>query len=461
MMNCPNCGKELAAEAEYCVQCGAYIGAQQTMISTPPGEAAPAVYPSTEAPKIPFYKQKWGIGLIIGLTASILLCCLAGAIAGIYVYKNKASGNDYQSQAKNSYDELQVGANEIDSAIKKADSGGDLTSLTQEIEDQEDLTKETSSKLESLEVSEKDKDSHEKFVRALDAYKDYLDKLGTLSASPLNLDLSAEVSKISDVTQDTAAVFEDFVDASPFIEGGSGRLVAKSSDITSMLERMRKNLALADIEAKPNPFSPNGDGKDDSATIYFDVPKSAIITVKILDTAGTEIKTLLDRQEVSAIQQQVNWLGDDSLGAILSNGTYNYKITAEFDSTTMTEDGTLTIEGVAVVCATCGGSGSVTCATCGGDGGASCSNCGARGWVSCSDCEGSGNCASCGGTGEIITELGYFVCEDCDGTGRCPTCGGTAGVDCSKCGGDGQVSCSGCGGDGKVTCSTCGGDGTI
>jgi len=464
MMTCPNCGKEIAEDAEYCVQCGAYIGAQQTMISTPQTEASPSAYYSTEAQKIPFYKKKWGIGLIIGATISLLFCCLASAIAGIYLYRNTGSAKDYESQAKEFYDELQDGAGEIDSAIKSADSQGDLASLAEEIEDQEDLAKKITRELDSLDANEKDKDSPEKFVKALDAYKDYLDKLGTLSANPLNLDLSDEVSKISDVTQDSAAAFENFVDASPFIEDGSERLVAKSSDITSMLERTRKNLALAKIEAKPNPFSPNGDGKDDSATIYFDVPKSSVVTIKILDSAGSELKTLLDRQEVSTTKQQVNWSGDDSVGAVLANGIYSYKITAEFDSTTKTGDGTATIEGVAVVCATCGGSGSVTCATCGGDGVFSCGNCGGTGWVDCDSCGnwyGSGVCETCGGTGWLVTEIYEGTCTECGGSGSCSACGGAGGYNCSKCGGDGEITCSDCGGDGKVTCSTCGGDGTI
>ncbi len=158
----------------------------------------------------------------------------------------------------------------------------------------------------------------------------------------------------------------------------------------------------------------------------------------------------MNKEKQTIIRNQLNWAGDDSLGSILANGTYRYKITTEFDNTTKTKEGTITIEGVAVVCSDCAGTGKISCSTCEGDGGVACNTCGARGWVTCSVCEGSGNCQLCGGKGWYWTEIDRFTCDDCGGTGACPNCNGTAGVDCGTCGGDGSINCPTCGGDGRL-----------
>ncbi len=228
-----------------------------------------------------------------------------------------------------------------------------------------------------------------------------------------------------------------------------------------MLERVRRNLALANMKLTPNPFSPNSDGIDDSLTFSFDIPKSALVTVEIFDPGGVQIKAVARKQKPMIVKYQASWAGDDSLGNTLANGTYNYKITAEFDNTSKTEQGTVTIEGVALVCTDCGGSGRITCSSCGGDGSITCNGCGGDGSLLCGDCEGTGICQTCGGAGGYYTELGWSTCQYCNATGICATCGGAANVACSKCGGDGALACSTCNGSGNLACLTCGGDGTL
>ena len=461
---CPDCGKNTPLDADYCPECGSFLGAGKTTIISPQTETSPPSSLPEEEQKVPFYKSKWGIGLIVAVSALLLFCCLSSAIAGILYFRNSSTSEDYQAQATEIYDELKDDAAELDSAIKDANSKQDLVSLSNKIDKEQRRVRQMLKSLENLNVSDKDQDSYGKLKEALQAYFDYLRKLKQYSQSPLNLDLSEKASDISSLVQDTMEAFDEFADASPFVDKSTEELVTRSKEIISMLERTRKNLALSKVKATPNPFSPNNDGKDDSTAIYFNIPKSSAVTVKILDSGGTELITLADKEKPSLIKHQIGWSGDDSLGNILANGVYNYRIVAEFDSTSKTKEGTLTIEGVAVSCSDCAGTGQINCSNCGDDGSYACSQCSGAGSFDCGECGSwskAGNCETCDGKGWYYTELGKFTCDVCKGTGDCPWCGGAGRTNCQKCGGDGALSCSTCGGDGKINCSTCGGDGEI
>ena len=461
---CPDCGKNTPLDADYCPECGSFLGAGKTTIISPQTETSPPSSLPEKGQKVPFYKSKWGIGLIVAVSVLLLFCCLSGALGGILYFRNSGTSEDYQAQATEIYDELKDDAVELDSAIKDASNKQDLVSLSNKIDKEQRKVRQMLKTLENLKVSDKDQDSYGKLKEALQAYLDYLRKLKQYCQSPLNLDLSAKAGEISSLVQDTIEAFDEFTDASPFIDKSADELVEKSKEIISMLERARKNLALSKVKTTPNPFSPNNDGKDDSTTIYFDIPKSSAVTVKILDSGGTELITLADKEKPSVIKHQISWNGDDNLGNVLVNGVYNYKIVAEFDSASKTKEGTLTIEGVALSCSDCAGTGQVSCSDCGGDGSYTCSQCGGAGSYDCSECGSwskAGDCETCDGKGWYYTELGQFTCDVCNGTGDCPRCDGAGKTDCQKCGGDGALSCSTCGGDGKFICSTCGGDGTI
>jgi len=459
---CPKCGNSISENSEYCPGCGTYIGAQETTIITPRSTTAETASTQTDTKQnIPFYKKKWTVAAIISAVVLILFCCLGSAIAGIYFFKNKNSSKDYQTQAKEFYEELKNNAEEIDSSIKKVETEQDIENFNDKICTQRDLVKKALGDLGELNVSSKDQDSCDKFKKALDDYDGYLDKLDSGSKNPLNLDLAEETGDIEELTETAANSFDNFIDASPFIKDSDKIIITKSKSIIDMLEHSRVVLALLKIEVKPNPFSPNDDGKDDTTTIYFKIPKSSIITVQIFDVSGELLKILKDGEKATNMSQQVNWSGNNNVGLIMPNGTYSFIITAEFDNTSKSKEGTLSIEGVAVVCSDCAGTGRIRCSTCGGSGTLTCKTCGARGWVMCGDCEGNGVCRVCGGDGGYYTELGWFTCDNCGGSGVCPRCNGTAGVDCGKCGGDGRINCSTCNGSGAVGCPTCGGDGRL
>ena len=70
----------------------------------------------------------------------------------------------------------------------------------------------------------------------------------------------------------------------------------------------------------PNPFNP-------STLISYNIPKSSIVTVKIYDLLGNEIKTLVSSSQNAGVHQAV-WNGDNNLGKKVSSGTYIYTLNA-------------------------------------------------------------------------------------------------------------------------------------
>jgi hypothetical protein len=75
----------------------------------------------------------------------------------------------------------------------------------------------------------------------------------------------------------------------------------------------------------PNPFNP-------STTINFALPKSDIVSLKVYDVLGREVRTLVN-ERLNAGYQQVAWDGRNAFGAQVASGMYIYRITAgEFTS---------------------------------------------------------------------------------------------------------------------------------
>ncbi|WKZ68063.1 MAG: FlgD immunoglobulin-like domain containing protein [Melioribacteraceae bacterium] len=70
----------------------------------------------------------------------------------------------------------------------------------------------------------------------------------------------------------------------------------------------------------PNPFNP-------ATTISYSLPKATYVTVKIYNTLGQEVKTLLS-QDMKAGVHSINWIGDNNYGQKISSGTYIYQIVA-------------------------------------------------------------------------------------------------------------------------------------
>ena len=70
----------------------------------------------------------------------------------------------------------------------------------------------------------------------------------------------------------------------------------------------------------PNPFNP-------TTSISYELPQESNISIKIYNTLGHEIRTLVNEYK-SAGQYQVTWDGISNLGERLGNGTYFFQLTA-------------------------------------------------------------------------------------------------------------------------------------
>jgi hypothetical protein len=70
----------------------------------------------------------------------------------------------------------------------------------------------------------------------------------------------------------------------------------------------------------PNPFNP-------TTHFQYQIPESKVVTVKIFNLLGKEVKTLVHKKQ-SAGLYSIEWDGTDSLGKDVSSGIYIYSMKA-------------------------------------------------------------------------------------------------------------------------------------
>lgn len=75
-----------------------------------------------------------------------------------------------------------------------------------------------------------------------------------------------------------------------------------------------------ELKLKPNPFSPDGDGFEDELTIKYTLPLMSNLTLKVYDTKGRLIKTLMEEQP--QVSGEIIWDGRDDKGRFLKIGIY-------------------------------------------------------------------------------------------------------------------------------------------
>ncbi len=78
-------------------------------------------------------------------------------------------------------------------------------------------------------------------------------------------------------------------------------------------------------QAYPNPFNP-------STTIAFDLPKDAMVTLKVYDVLGREVAELLNNQQYEAGQHEVLFNANN-----FASGLYFYRISAQHEGNTFTD----------------------------------------------------------------------------------------------------------------------------
>ncbi|MFA0752006.1 MAG: hypothetical protein SLRJCFUN_002409, partial [Candidatus Fervidibacter sp.] len=85
---------------------------------------------------------------------------------------------------------------------------------------------------------------------------------------------------------------------------------------------------VTELKVSPEPFSPNGDGLDDTLTISFRLNGDANLTVKVVDSEGNTVKTLANEQPFNAGEHTLTWDGTTDSGEPAADGTYSIQITA-------------------------------------------------------------------------------------------------------------------------------------
>jgi hypothetical protein len=103
---------------------------------------------------------------------------------------------------------------------------------------------------------------------------------------------------------------------------------------------------LVSVQAKPNPFSPNGDGLFDETIISYFVAKIAYpqpVSIKIYDLSGDKIRTLRDQRD-PAFFYEIPWDGRDDSGDLVLPGVYIYQVRVTTDSGTEVVTKTITVQ---------------------------------------------------------------------------------------------------------------------
>ena len=77
----------------------------------------------------------------------------------------------------------------------------------------------------------------------------------------------------------------------------------------------------------PNPFNP-------STIINYALPRSSLVTIKIYNVLGQEIRTLVN-SELQAGNYSVHWNGDNNIGHSVASGIYIYRVVAGQNVKTM------------------------------------------------------------------------------------------------------------------------------
>jgi hypothetical protein len=94
---------------------------------------------------------------------------------------------------------------------------------------------------------------------------------------------------------------------------------------------------IVSAKTDPNPFTPNGDGRNDVTFISFFVSNLLVerpVTINIFDVTGRMVRSLLDTKSTAQAfveQNAIRWDGRDNNGRLLPPGLYIYQIKVDVD----------------------------------------------------------------------------------------------------------------------------------
>jgi len=127
----------------------------------------------------------------------------------------------------------------------------------------------------------------------------------------------------------------------------SNKISAKVNDLSLYMlvnDQSKAEFDLTNIFVSPNPFSPNGNGWNDSAFINYTTTVDSNITIKIFDVRGVPVRRLLNGESVSGGNNKAEWDGRDDFGRIVKTGVYVYQLKSMSPArSTKTYQGTIVV----------------------------------------------------------------------------------------------------------------------
>ncbi|MBI4531223.1 MAG: hypothetical protein HY709_06830 [Candidatus Latescibacteria bacterium] len=117
------------------------------------------------------------------------------------------------------------------------------------------------------------------------------------------------------------------------VPGNASDEVSTNTLQVLVTERSLKEV-LTDVEVKPNPITPDGNNRNDSATITYTllrVTGDVEVEVGIYDLSGARVKTVVKRREGSGHDRVVEWDGKDEERRLVRPGVYLCRVRVSAD----------------------------------------------------------------------------------------------------------------------------------
>ncbi len=122
-------------------------------------------------------------------------------------------------------------------------------------------------------------------------------------------------------------VFVDFLSPQKLAIDSNDNLYVIDSN-TNKLKIYNVSIYIGNLSIAPTPFSPDGDGFQDSTFINYTIPEPAKITITIYDDQSHLVRNLIEGVSKLSADNKEEWDGKDNMGAFVNAGTYTFKIDA-------------------------------------------------------------------------------------------------------------------------------------
>jgi|GEM_PF-4708166 len=86
------------------------------------------------------------------------------------------------------------------------------------------------------------------------------------------------------------------------------------------------------IQILPNPFSPNGNGKNDVVSIKFNLKNESSVTLGIYDRVGREVRRVVTDEDFDAGDNVIEWDGTNDIGNVVTTGLYMFNFQVKDES---------------------------------------------------------------------------------------------------------------------------------